>query len=140
MMISTKGRYALRVMLDICENGKDGCVSLSEVAKRQEISPKYLEAIVARLCRAGLIESRRGKSGGYRLSKPAEEYNLLEIIEATEGGLVPVNCACITEDGRCEKSGLCPTAPVWKKLDEIICDYLRGVTLCELLEKPTEKS
>lgn len=98
MMISTKGRYALRVMADLAAH-KDGYISLSDIAKRQEVSLKYLEAIIASLNKAGFVESLRGKSGGYKLSRRPEEYNLREILEATEGEIVPVNCACLTEGG-----------------------------------------
>ena len=134
MMISTKGRYAMRVMADLAEHIGE-TVPLSDIAKRQEISLKYLEAIVSALSRAGLIESQRGKSGGYRLNRKPEEYTAREILEVTEGGLVPVNCACLTEGGACKRAELCPTMPVWQKLDKIICDYLESVTLKDILQE-----
>ena len=134
MMISTKGRYALRVMADLAAH-KDGYISLSDIAKRQEVSLKYLEAIIASLNKAGFVESLRGKSGGYKLSRLPEEYNLREILEATEGEIVPVNCACLTEEGDCKRAELCPTMPVWQKLDKIICDYLESVTLKDILQE-----
>ena len=134
MMISTKGRYAMRVMADLAEHIGE-TVPLSDIAKRQEISLKYLEAIVSALSRAGLIESQRGKSGGYRLNRKPEEYTAREILEVTEGGLVPVNCACLTEGGDCKRAELCPTMPVWQKLDKIICDYLESVTLKDILQE-----
>lgn len=134
MMISTKGRYALRVMTDLALHG-DGYIPLSDIAARQEVSLKYLEAIISSLNKAGFVESQRGKSGGYKLSKKPEQYTLKEILEATEGELVPVNCACITGEGDCKRAELCPTMPVWQKLDKIIYDYLESVTLKDLLSE-----
>lgn len=133
MIISSKGRYALRVMTDLAEHTGEGFISLADISARQEISLKYLEAITALLNKAGLLESLRGKSGGYKLRKNPEEYTLREILEVTEGGLVPVNCACLTEDGECRRSSLCPTMPVWQRLDKLICDYLESVTLKDLM-------
>ena len=134
MMVSTKGRYALRVMMDLARhNGEDGFVSLKEVAERQNISMKYLEAIVAMLNKAGLVASKRGKEGGYRLLRTAGEYTVAEILTLTEGSLAPV--ACMEETGctACEQSSLCQTLPLWQKLDSIIENYLRAVTLEDLL-------
>lgn len=133
-MISTKGRYAMRVMADLAEHIGE-TVPLSDIAKRQEISLKYLEAIVSALSRAGLIESQRGKSGGYRLNRKPEEYTAREILEVTEGGLVPVNCACLTKGEECKRSWLCPSLPVWQKLDKLIYDYLDSVSLSDLISK-----
>lgn len=133
-MISTKGRYAMRVMADLAEHIGE-TVPLSDIAKRQEISLKYLEAIVSALSRAGLIESQRGKSGGYRLNRKPEEYTAREILEVTEGGLVPVNCACLTKGEECKRSVLCPSLPVWQKLDKLIYDYLDSVSLSDLISK-----
>ena len=134
MMISTKGRYAMRVMADLAEHIGE-TVPLSDIAKRQELSLKYLEAIVSALSRAGLIESQRGKSGGYRLNRKPEEYTAREILEVTEGGLVPVNCACLTKGEECKRSWLCPSLPVWQKLDKLIYDYLDSVSLSDLISK-----
>lgn len=133
-MISTKGRYAMRVMADLAEHIGE-TVPLSDIAKRQEISLKYLEAIVSALSRAGLIESQRGKSGGYRLNRKPEEYTAREILEVTEGGLMPVNCACLTKGEECKRSGLCPSLAVWQKLDKLIYDYLDSVSLSDLISK-----
>lgn len=135
MIISSKGRYALRVMTDLAEHADAGFVSLADISARQEISLKYLESITALLNKSGLVESLRGKSGGYRLNKKPEEYTLREILEITEGGLVPVNCACLTGDEECRRSALCPTMPVWQKLDKLISDYLESVTLKDLLSE-----
>ena len=133
MMISSKGRYALRVMTDLAEHIDEGFISLADISARQEISLKYLESITAMLNKSGLVNSLRGKSGGYKLCKKPEEYTLREILEVTEGGLVPVNCACLTGDEECRRSSLCPTMPVWQKLDKLICDYLESVTLKDLI-------
>ena len=106
MMISSKGRYALRVMTDLAEHTDEGFISLADISARQEISPKYLESITAMLNKSALVDSLRGKNGGYRLNKKPEEYTLREILEVTEGGLVPVNCACLTGDEVCRRSSL----------------------------------
>ena len=133
MIISSKGRYALRVMTDLAEHADSGFISLADISARQEISLKYLEAITALLNTAGFLDSLRGKSGGYKLKKKPEDYTLREILEVTEGGIVPVNCACLTGDEECERSALCPTMPVWQRLDKIISDYLQSVTLKDLI-------
>lgn len=133
MMISTKGRYALRVMLDIASHSEGHYLSLRDVAERQQISMKYLESIVASLCRDGLLESLRGKHGGYRLARPVDEYSVGQILKATEGTMAPV--ACLASEGICENEELCPTLPVWKELDQIIDTYLEGVSLASVLER-----
>lgn len=133
MIISSKGRYALRVMTDLAEHADQGFISLADISARQEISLKYLEAITALLNKAGFLDSLRGKSGGYKLKKKPEDYTLREILEVTEGGIVPVNCACLTGDEECKRSALCPTMPVWQRLDLIISDYLESVTLKDLI-------
>ena len=137
MMVSTKGRYALRVMMDLAkqqEENPDGFVSLKEVADRQNISMKYLEAIVAMLNKAGMVVSKRGKEGGYRLERSAGAYSVQEILKLTEGSLAPV--ACMEETGctACDQSSLCQTLPLWQKLDGIIEAYLRSVTLEDLVK------
>ena len=133
MMISSKGRYALRVMTDLAEHIDEGFISLADISARQEISLKYLESITAMLNKAGFLNSLRGKSGGYKLNKKPEEYTLREILDVSEGGLIPVNCACLTGDEKCRRSALCPTMPVWQKLDNLISDYLESVTLKDLI-------
>ena len=135
MMVSTKGRYALRVMMDLAKHDREEpFVSLKEVAERQNISMKYLEAIVAMLNKAGLVESKRGKEGGYRLLRTADKYNVAEILRLTEGSLAPV--ACMEETGctACEQSSLCQTLPLWQKLDSMIEAYLGSVTLEDLVK------
>ena len=130
-MISTRGRYALRVMIDLAEQGRETYTPLKEVAERQRISKKYIEAIMASLSKAGLVDAVHGKGGGYRLNKPAEEYTVGEILRGTEGDLAPVACL---EHGAapCEYAGECKTLPVWDKLNLMINGYLDGITLAEL--------
>ncbi len=133
-MISTRGRYALRVMIDIAENSNGSFLPLNGIAARQEISEKYLESILALLTKGGLLLGMRGKGGGYKLIKPPEEYTVGSILRLTEGSLSPV--ACLREDAEpCKKSGECKTLPVWQGLHEAICSYLDSVTLAELLGK-----
>ena len=131
MLISTRGRYSLRVMLDLAEHG-DEWVPLRDGAERQGISFKYAEAIVSILCKAGLVSGCRGKGGGYRLTRAPEEYTLGEILRLTEGSLAPVSC--MKGEERCDQSGACPTLPLWRELDRLINGYLDGVTLRDLME------
>ena len=132
MLISTKGRYALRVMIDLAEHRSGEFISLKEIAQRQEISEKYLESIIRTLVKAKVVESLRGKGGGYRLTKKPEQYTVGEILRLTEGSLAPV--ACLDGDCKgCSRSDECPTLDVWKNLDKLINDYLDGVTLDQLV-------
>ena len=139
MMVSTKGRYALRVMMDLAEYGNGEFLPLKETARRQGISLKYLESIMAELTRAGLVAGRHGKGGGYRLIRPPQEYTAAEILKAAEGSLAPVACLeCGAKP--CERAAACRTLPMWSKLDELIDGYLSSVTLQNLLdEKPLER-
>ena len=132
MNITSKGRYALRVMLDLAQHPDDGFVSLKTVADRQEISMKYLEAIVGSLKKADLLESTRGKEGGYRLCKAPADYTVEEILRSIEENLAPVSCI---RDGsvQCDRAAACLTVPMWKELDEITNRYLNTVTLQDLL-------
>lgn len=132
MMISTKGRYALRVMIDLAQNSGEGFVSLKDVAGRQEISMKYLEMIVSILNRGKMVKSQRGKAGGYRLMREPSEYTVGAIIKLAEGSLAPVSC--VEEGGSCDRMGECVTFPLWKKLDDVIDEYLENITLQDLLE------
>lgn len=130
-MISTKGRYALRLLIDIAENQGEGCVRLRDVAKRQQISEKYLEIIVRALVQEDYLVGVRGKGGGYRLNRPPEEYNIRRVLETAEGALAPVACL---EDGQdCPRMSDCPTLPLWQGLDKVIGEYLEGFTLADLL-------
>ena len=132
MNITSKGRYALRVMLDLAQHPDDGFVSLKTVAERQGISMNYLEAIVGSLKKAELLESTRGKEGGYRLSRDPADYTVEEILHAIEDNLAPVSCI---KDGsiQCDRAAACQTLPMWKELDEITNAYLDTVTLADLL-------
>lgn len=135
MMISTKGTYALRVMIDLAQHENDGYISLKSIAERQNISMKYLESIVSLLSKGGLLRSQRGKDGGYMLKKPAEGYHIGEILRLTEGGLTPVSCHGFSEgDEECRNARSCLTFPMWQKLDSMINDYLDKVSLKDLLE------
>lgn len=138
-MISSKGRYALRVMLDMAEHNGDGYLRLSDIAKRQDISRKYLESIMPELCKNGLVESALGKSGGYRLTRRPEEYRIGQILWAAEGKLALV--ACVARDGKkCEQTDICYTLPFWQGLEQRISDYVDGVTLQDLLNMKTERT
>ena len=133
MRISTKGRYALRLMLDLAEHQGDGCVSLKDVAQRQDISKKYLEQIVPTLSRAGFLLTNRGYQGGYRLARTPEDYTVYEILAIAEGGLAPVACLDGTEN-LCPRKDSCLTLPVWKGLDRTIREYLSSITLQDILD------
>ena len=131
MMISTKGRYALRVMIDIAEHQHDGYIPLKEIAARQEISEKYLEAIVKSLVKERYLTGLRGKSGGYRLTKTPEEYTVGSILRLSEGSLAPV--ACLDKKPvQCARAGECRTLPMWQKLDTLINEFFDGVTIADL--------
>ncbi len=132
MLVSTKGRYALRVMIDLAEHPTDGYIPLKLIAERQGISEKYLESIIKLLVRARLLTGLRGKGGGYRLTRSPEEYTVGSILRLTEDSMAPV--ACLDGDCKgCSRSDECPTLDVWKNLDKLINDYLDGVTLDQLV-------
>lgn len=133
MMVSTKGIYALRIMLALSQHTDDGYISLARISEREGISVKYLEAIVAILNKAGMVESLRGKGGGYRLTKQPKEYTVASIIKLTERSIAPVSCL-ESETNSCERAYHCLTLPMWKKLEGIIDEYLESVTLQDLLE------
>lgn len=133
MMVSTKGRYALRIMLDLAQQEPESFVSLTSVSGRQGVSVKYMEAIVAILNRAGFVESQRGKDGGYRLRRRPAEYTIGSILKLTEGSLAPVACLDCEENG-CDRADSCLTLPMWQHLDAIIDGYLEKVTLQDLLD------
>ena len=138
-MISTRGRYALRVMIDLAEHIDEGYIPLQTIAKRQGISEKYLESILAVLSKAGLLDAVRGKGGGYRLSTPAKEYTAFEVLSLTEGTLAPVTC--LERGQQCENAVNCRTLPLWQGLDQVIAAYLCSYTLADLTreEKPQPK-
>ncbi len=131
-MISTKGRYAIRLMLDIAENGKDKYVPLKEIAERQDISKKYLEIIVKDLVSAGLLVGTSGKGGGYKLVRSPEDYPLGEILELMEGSFSTV--ACIADGASpCPRASICKTLPLWIEYDKIKHDFFYGKRLSDLL-------
>ena len=132
MMISTRGRYALRVMIDLAEQNTSRFVSLKEIAARQEISEKYLESIVKALVQGGCLEGMRGKSGGYRLVRSPEEYTVGSILRLTEGSLAPVACL-EPRAGSCNREENCRTLPMWRKLYALIDDFFDGIPLSELI-------
>ena len=131
-MISTKGRYALRVMIDLAQHEGEGNIPLKEIADRQEISKKYLEIIVKELVKGGLVNGVSGKGGGYSLSRKPEEYSVGEIIELMEGTLAPV--ACLTDGpDSCSRSDSCLTLPMWKDYYQMVHDFFYGKSLSDLL-------
>lgn len=134
MIISTRGRYALRVMIDLAENGNGQYIAMKKIADRQGISLKYLERILPVLTQNGIVEGVHGKGGGYRLTKKPEEYIVGDILRLTEGNLVPVSCL---EDGApvCERANDCRTLPMWKGLYKLVNDYFDNVRLSDLLKK-----
>lgn len=134
MKISTKGRYALRVMLDLAVNSTGEYIPLKEVAMRQEITLKYLEQVINLLKKAGFVQSYRGNAGGYRLAKNPENYTLGDILRTAEGSLAPVACLD-DEQNQCQRSGSCPTLSFWKGLDKVIADYVDGITLQDLVDE-----
>lgn len=137
MMISSKGRYALRVMIDLAENCSETYIPLKEISARQEISQKYTEAIMALLSKNGLVDGQHGKGGGYRLSKAAENYTVGEILRITESSLAPVSCLdCNSE--KCSRADNCRTLPMWSRLDKIINDFFDSVSLTDLMKQPQD--
>ena len=134
-MISTRGRYALRILLDLAEHqGESDYLPLKEVAERQEISEKYLESIVKSLVQAKILKGSRGKGGGYRLMKSPKECTLGSVLRLTEGDLAPVSCL---EEGavNCERASECPTLPTWMRLNSLIQQFLDSVSLADLMEE-----
>ena len=134
MMISTKGRYALRVMLDLAENQMGDYIPLKEIALRQKISEKYLETILPVFIKKKFLIGLRGKGGGYKLSREPQSYTVGSILKLVESGIAPV--ACLGDDmNHCDRAGECKTLPMWEKLHHIIDDYLEGITLADLCNK-----
>ena len=133
MIVSTKGRYALRVMIDLAEQNKSERVPLKEIAERQEISQKYIESIMTMLSKNGLVDAVHGKGGGYSLNKKPDEYKVGDILRLTEGSLSPV--ACLEKGAEeCPRKGECRTLPLWTKLDELVEGYLDSVSLADLMK------
>ena len=135
MMISTRGRYALRVMIDLAEHSNGGYIPMKEVAQRQEISLKYIERIVPVLTKSGCVEGVHGKGGGYRLTRPPEDYSVGEILRLAEGDLSPV--ACLQEGAKpCPRAAECRTLPMWKEYYDLTRRYFDGITLANLMATP----
>ena len=138
MKISTKGRYALRMLLDLAEHENNGFISLKEIADRQNISKKYLEQIVPILNKTNILQTNRGFQGGYKLAQPPEKYTVGMILRLTEGSLAPVSC--LDQDPiQCERSSECTTLPVWQGLYKVINEYLDSITLQDLLDQQRER-
>lgn len=135
MLISTRGRYALRVLTDMAEHQGSGYVPLKEIAQRQEISEKYLESILKLLVKDGILIGVRGKGGGYRLRNAPEETTVASVLRLTEGTLAPV--ACLEDDAPpCNKTAACRTLSLWQGLDQLISDYLENYTIADLTQNP----
>ena len=133
-MISTRGRYALRVMIDLAENEDGSFVPLKDIAARQEISKKYLEIIVREMVAGGLVEGTSGRGGGYKLCRKPEEYSIGEILELMEGSLATV--ACLAQNAQeCPRASACQTLPMWEKLEKMIDEFFEGITLADLLKE-----
>lgn len=133
MKISSKGRYALRMMIDIAEHNTEDWISVKDISERQGISMKYLEQIVINLSKSGLLNSSRGPQGGYMLAKTPEKYTVGQILRIMEGSLAPVACL-ESEVNQCERQSICPTIAFWKGLDKVINNYVDSVTLQDLIE------
>lgn len=134
-MISTRGRYSIRILLDLARHSQNGYIPMREVAARQGISLKYIERLMPALKSAGFIESAHGIGGGYKLSRPAEEYTLWDILSLAEGELSPV--ACLRDNATpCSRAAECPTLPVWKGYYDLTKSYFSGITLSDLLSGP----
>ena len=140
MIVSTRGRYALRVMLFLAQRGGEEYIPLKEVAEQEEISQKYLEAIMTSLSKAGFVDALHGKGGGYRLNRAPEEYTIGSILKLTEGNLCGVGCAADTPEG-CARAACCQAKPMWEKLNRLIDSFFEGITLSDLLDTdPKEKT
>ena len=138
MLISTRGRYALRIMLELAQYDQSPYMPLPLIAEKQGISEKYLESIVSLLVKGGLVEGVRGKGGGYRLRRPLQDYSAGEILRLTEGSLAPVSCL-EGEENACPREGQFHTLPMWTKLEGLINSYLDSVTLADLLDAPMDQ-
>ena len=139
MKISTKGRYALRLMLDLALNYNGEYVTIKSIAARQDISEKYLEQIITQLSRAGMVKSTRGAQGGYMLARLPEQYTVGEVLRVMEGSLAPVACLDFPENS-CDRAGYCVTLEVWQKLKEAIDNVVDHITLADLVKKHRENA
>ena len=132
MMISTKGRYALRMMIDLAEHNNGEYIPLKDMAERQEISKKYLESIMTMMSKSGLVSGLHGKGGGYRLTRSPAEYTVADILRVTEKTLAPVECLSCSPN-TCSRAVSCKTLPMWEKLNSLIEDFFSGITLEDLI-------
>ena len=137
MLISTKGRYALRVMIDLAEHQADGFIPLKVIADRQEISEKYLESIIKLLVKAKLLNGLRGKGGGYQLTKAPEQYTVGSILRMTEDSIAPVSCL-EPDAAACPRAAECRTLSLWQGLDKVINDYLDNITLADFMHRDSD--
>lgn len=139
MLVSTRGRYALRIMMELAKYDRNRYIPLPLIAENQEVSEKYLESIISVLAKAGLVEGLRGKGGGYRLSRELKDYSVGEILRLSEGSLAPVACLDRNKSG-CPRAGKCQTLPMWEKLDSLINGYLDSVSLVDLIHPDAENA
>lgn len=138
MKISTKGRYALRLLIDLAEHQGEGYIALKDIAERQNISKKYLEQIVPIFNRSDFLKTNRGYQGGYQLAKSPDKYTVGMILRLTEGSLAPV--PCVDQNPiECERSSECATLPIWQGLNKVINEYLDGITLQDILDQQKER-
>ena len=134
MIVSTKGRYALRVMLCFAQRGSDEYIPLKEIAEAEEISQKYLESIMSILSKGGFVDAVHGKGGGYRLNRKPEEYTVGSILKLTEGSLAAVSCTAQGASA-CSRTTCCQTLPMWEKLEKMIDEFFEGITLAQLMNE-----
>ena len=140
MKLSTKGRYGLRALIDLAVNSEAEAASISSIAQRQSLSESYLEQLMARLKKAGIVRSIRGAQGGYKLARAPEEISVGEILRALEGDLKPVDCPEIAGEGACSGAGSCGTKSVWKKINDSINDAVDNIMLSELIAESRSKN
>lgn len=139
MMVSTRGRYALRMMIDLAENSRDGAyIAMKDIAERLEISKKYMEQIMPVLVKNGLVEGMQGQGGGYRLTRKPEDYRVGEILRLTEGDLAPVSC--LSGDSPCTRSCGCRTIAMWTRFNKLTNDFFDSITIAELAQVPTTQA
>ncbi|MCM1256422.1 MAG: RrF2 family transcriptional regulator [Roseburia sp.] len=139
MKISTRGRYALRMMIDLAHHYNEGFISLKDISARQNISKKYLEQIIPFLNRSSLLNANKGHMGGYQLAKSPAQITVREILESAEGSLAPVSCMDNTPN-LCENCHGCPTLPIYEGLYQVILDYLNGITLQDVIDRPQDSN
>nr|WP_298875201.1 RrF2 family transcriptional regulator [uncultured Mogibacterium sp.] len=133
MLVSTRGRYAIRVMIDLAEHMNGKYIPMKEIADRQDVSLKYMTKIMQVLTKSGMLDGQHGKGGGYKLNRDPVEYRIGDILRLTEGTLAPVSCIDET-DCKCDRSYECRTRPMWNELDKLISEYLDGITIADLMK------